>query len=93
MKPVPGILDISPYVGGRSQAAGTGPTYKMSSNESPLGPSARAIAAFQQTAASMHLYPESSCVALRKAIGDDHDDPKWIKTVWGVGYVLATTGS
>jgi two-component system phosphate regulon response regulator OmpR len=30
---------------------------------------------------------------LRKAIGDDHDDPKWIKTVWGVGYVLATTGS
>jgi two-component system phosphate regulon response regulator OmpR len=27
---------------------------------------------------------------LRKAIGDDTDDPIWIKTVWGVGYVLAT---
>jgi two-component system phosphate regulon response regulator OmpR len=26
---------------------------------------------------------------LRKAIGDDTDDPVWIKTVWGVGYVLA----
>lgn len=27
---------------------------------------------------------------LRKAIGDDTEDPVWIKTVWGVGYVLAT---
>jgi two-component system phosphate regulon response regulator OmpR len=26
---------------------------------------------------------------LRKALGDDADDPQWIKTVWGVGYVLA----
>jgi two-component system phosphate regulon response regulator OmpR len=27
---------------------------------------------------------------LRKAIGDDPADPRWIKTVWGVGYVLAS---
>ncbi len=26
---------------------------------------------------------------LRKAMGEDPDDPTWIKTVWGVGYVLA----
>jgi two-component system phosphate regulon response regulator OmpR len=26
---------------------------------------------------------------LRKALGDDPADPTWIKTVWGVGYVLA----
>jgi two-component system phosphate regulon response regulator OmpR len=26
---------------------------------------------------------------LRKALGDESDDPQWIKTVWGVGYVLA----
>lgn len=70
MKTVPGILDISPYVGGRSQAVGAGPTYKLSSNETPLGPSARAIRAFQQAATSLHLYPESSAAALRKAIGD-----------------------
>lgn len=25
---------------------------------------------------------------LRKAIGDDPDDPQWIKTVWGVGYTF-----
>jgi two-component system, OmpR family, phosphate regulon response regulator OmpR len=29
---------------------------------------------------------------LRKAIGDDTDAPIWIKTVWGVGYVLAAPG-
>lgn len=27
---------------------------------------------------------------LRKAIGDDPSDPKWIVTVWGTGYMLAT---
>lgn len=70
MKPVLGILDISPYVGGRSQAEGTGPTYKMSSNETPLGPSARAIEAYRAAAGSMHLYPESSAASLRQAIGD-----------------------
>jgi two-component system, OmpR family, phosphate regulon response regulator OmpR len=26
---------------------------------------------------------------LRKALGDDPSHPQWIKTVWGVGYVLA----
>lgn len=28
-------------------------------------------------------------VRLRKAIGDDPADPQWIRTVWGVGYMLA----
>lgn len=28
-------------------------------------------------------------VRLRKALGEDPADPRWIKTVWGVGYVLA----
>ena len=30
---------------------------------------------------------------LRKAIGDDTEEPAWIKTVWGVGYVLATASA
>lgn len=25
---------------------------------------------------------------LRKAMGEDPDDPQWVKTIWGVGYVL-----
>ena len=70
MKPVPGILDIAPYVGGRSQATGTGPTYKLSANESPLGPSPNAVDAFTRAASSMHLYPDSSSTTLRRAIAD-----------------------
>jgi two-component system, OmpR family, phosphate regulon response regulator OmpR len=27
---------------------------------------------------------------LRKAIGDDPQDPRWVRTIWGSGYMLAT---
>jgi histidinol-phosphate aminotransferase len=73
MKPVPGILDISPYVGGRADAGGAARVFKLSSNESPLGPSPKAIEAFKAAAASMHLYPEGSAALLRKAIGEVFD--------------------
>jgi len=29
---------------------------------------------------------------LRKTIGDDPSEPRWIRTVWGTGYMLATGG-
>ena len=70
MKPVPGILDISPYIGGRAEAQGATRVFKLSSNESPLGPSPKAIDAFKAASSSLHLYPESSALALRRAIGD-----------------------
>ncbi len=70
MKPVPGILDISPYIGGRAEAQGATRVFKLSSNESPLGPSPHAIEAFKAASASLHLYPESSALALRRALGD-----------------------
>lgn len=69
MKPVPGILDISPYVGGRAVADGPR-VFKLSSNESPLGPSPKAIEAFKHAADSLHLYPEGSAAELRKAIAE-----------------------
>ena len=46
MKPVPGILDIAPYIGGRNEAAGHARVFKLSANESPLGASPKAIEAF-----------------------------------------------
>ncbi len=70
MKPVPGILDISPYIGGRAEAHGATRVFKLSSNESPLGPSPHAIEAFKGASASLHLYPESSAADLRRAIGE-----------------------
>ena len=65
--PKAGILDISPYVPGRSAAKGT-KIYKLSSNESPFGASAEALAAYASKGASLALYPDGSAMALREAI-------------------------
>lgn len=70
MKPVPGILDIAPYVGGRATADGAARVFKLSSNESPLGPSPAALEAYRAAAASLHIYPDSNAGELRRAIGE-----------------------
>ncbi|HJT42972.1 MAG TPA: histidinol-phosphate transaminase [Rhizomicrobium sp.] len=68
--PKPGILDISPYVGGRAAAPGAAKVFKLSSNESPLGPSPKALAALEDAKPSLSLYPEGSARLLREAIGE-----------------------
>ncbi len=65
----PGILDIDPYVPGKSKATYTGKIYKLSSNETPLGASPKAIAAYREVAGQLELYPDGSSAALREAIG------------------------
>ncbi|HEY0234882.1 MAG TPA: histidinol-phosphate transaminase, partial [Afipia sp.] len=40
--PKPGILDIAPYVPGKSGAGLSGRVFKLSANESALGPSPKA---------------------------------------------------
>ena len=67
--PKPGILDIELYVGGRSAVPGVAKVYKLSSNESPLGPSPKAVAALTAAAKDLQLYPDGSSKALREAIG------------------------
>jgi histidinol-phosphate aminotransferase len=67
--PRPGVLDIAPYVPGRSHVAGVDRLHKLSSNETPLGPSPAAIAAYHQAADSLYRYPDGSAHALRDAIG------------------------
>jgi len=66
-EPKAGILDISPYVPGRGSANGA-KVYKLSSNESPLGASPLAIAAYRAAADTLELYPDGSATALRQAI-------------------------
>jgi len=70
--PKPGLLDISPYVGGRAAVPGVAKVFKLSSNESPLGPSPAALAALQEAASSLALYPEGSAHLLRTAIAEVH---------------------
>lgn len=66
--PKPGVLDIDAYVPGRSQAAGAARVFKLSSNESPFGPSALAVAAYEQARAQLGVYPEGTSRILRDAI-------------------------
>jgi histidinol-phosphate aminotransferase len=43
---------------------------RLSSNESPFGPSPRAVAAANEAVAESHLYPDDQSVDLRQAIAD-----------------------
>lgn len=67
--PKPGILEISAYVPGKSGAKGA-KVHKLSSNESPIGASAKAIAAYKAVADTLELYPDGSATLLRTAIAN-----------------------
>ena len=65
----PGVLDIAPYVPGKSSAPGVAKVFKLSSNETPLGPSANALAAYRAAGEHLQDYPDGSASTLREAIG------------------------
>jgi histidinol-phosphate aminotransferase len=68
-QPRPGVLDIAPYVPGKSTAPGVDKVFKLSSNETPLGASPQAIAAYQAAGAHLEDYPDGAATELRAAIG------------------------
>lgn len=72
IRPQPGIMDIAPYVGGKSAVAGVANAVKLSSNENPFGPSDRAREAFQRSVHQLHRYPGTDHAALRQAIAEVH---------------------
>jgi histidinol-phosphate aminotransferase len=69
--PQPGILDIAPYLPGKSGKPGS-KAIKLSANESPLGASPKALAAMIEAAAQLEIYPEGSSRVLREALGEVH---------------------
>jgi histidinol-phosphate aminotransferase len=82
--PRPGILGITPYVGGEAKIAGVERPIRLASNESALGPSAKAVAAYRALAGEIHRYPEGGADELREALGRCHGlDPARI--VCGAG--------
>ncbi|HEV7437343.1 MAG TPA: histidinol-phosphate transaminase [Pseudorhizobium sp.] len=70
--PRPGILDIAAYVPGKEHAPGVARVFKLSSNETPLGPSPKAIEAFKHAAEHLELYPDGQANELRNAIAAVH---------------------
>src|SRR5437763_7992862 len=82
--PRPGMLDIAPYIGGESKAAGVERPIRLASNESAFGPSPNAVAAYRAVADDIHRYPDGSAAELRAALGRHHGlDPERI--VCGAG--------
>src|SRR5712691_11316311 len=79
LMPRPGILDIAPYIGGEAKIAGVERPIRLASNESALGPSAKATAAYRAMAGEIHRYPEGNALELREALGRCHGlDPERI---------------
>ncbi|WP_454812152.1 pyridoxal phosphate-dependent aminotransferase [Labrys neptuniae] len=84
--PVPrkGILDIDAYVPGKSAAPAGVRLWKLSSNETPLGPSAQAKAAYAAASEKLELYPDGASSALRAAIAARYGlDP--VRLICGAG--------
>jgi histidinol-phosphate aminotransferase len=68
-QPRPGVLSIEAYVPGKSSAPGVAKVFKLSSNETPLGPSPKAIAAYNEVGRHLEDYPDGASTDLRDAIG------------------------
>src|ERR1041385_5934791 len=68
-QPRPRVLKIQAYVPGKSSAPGVAKVFKLSSNETPLGPSPQAIEAYNLVGRHLEDYPDGGATELREAIG------------------------
>lgn len=71
----PDIQSLSPYVPGKpidelQRELGLSRVIKLASNENPLGPSPKAVAALEGAAGQLHRYPDGGAYQLRQAIAD-----------------------
>ncbi len=78
----PHVMKVSPYQPGRpieevAREYGIEPEdiIKLASNESPLGPSPKAIRAMKKAIFQMHLYPDGGAYYLRKRISEHYGLP------------------
>jgi histidinol-phosphate aminotransferase len=68
----PGVLLTPTYVPGERTIEGTPAPIKLSSNESPHGPGARAIEAYRALAGELYRYPDGAQLDLRQAVAEVH---------------------
>ena len=88
--PRPGVLAIEAYVPGKSTAPPGVKLFKLSSNETPLGASPHAIAAYRAVGDRLELYPDGSATRLRAAIGQRYGlDPDRIVCGSGSDEILS----
>ncbi len=68
LTPRPGILEVTPYVGGEASISGRNRAIRLASNENPLGASPRAAAAYAALRDALHRYPDGAARELRETI-------------------------
>jgi len=94
----PSIKQIKPYSPGKSsqevkEELGIEEVTKLASNENPLGPSPQAIAAMQQAAADVYIYPDPLCRDLTEALAAHWDvDPEGIVVGRGSDEIIHMLG-
>jgi histidinol-phosphate aminotransferase len=71
----PDIQSLSPYVPGKpieelQREFGLARVIKLASNENPLGPSPKAVAALTECNETLHRYPDGGAYRLRQALAD-----------------------
>ena len=71
-QPKPGIMKIAAYKGGDGSIPGFSDPIRLAANESALGPSPKAIAAFEATKDELHRYADGGAPGLRQALGKLH---------------------
>jgi len=71
-EPRPGIMQITPYKQGGWKAGKKQKIIKLSSNETPLGPSPKAVAAYIKATKILNLYNDGSSADLRAVIAKVH---------------------
>jgi histidinol-phosphate aminotransferase len=74
---LPPVAALNPYEPGKpieelQRELGIGEPVKLASNENPLGPSPRAVAAVKAALAELNRYPDGGCYELRKKIAQKH---------------------
>ena len=79
VSPKPRKIETERYIGGLSHFKKIDNPIKLSANESALGPSPKAIKAFEKDKDKLFKYPESESILLRKIISKKFNiDPKRI---------------
>ena len=93
----PGVQQLKPYIPGKPVAElerelGITGSIKLASNENPLGPSAKALAAINQHVKSINYYPDGSSYKLSARLAEKHGvTPEFITLGNGSNDILELT--
>ena len=71
-KPLPGLNQVAPYIGGESEISGIENVIKLSSNEGAFGPSSSVREAIKIAISEYHRYPDGESLELRIILSTKH---------------------